>query len=462
MAPNDDKNRIRPCAANPFYWQYRGEPVLLLGGSVTDNLYQIRDIEEHLDLLKSVGGNYVRCTMHGRNPGDLRAFGRAPASGLYDLNQPGEEHWERFARFLELTAARDIVVQIEVWATWTFYGDYWAEQPFNPKNNTNYTAEESGLPESIDYGPWQRIQPFFRSVPDLDDNEPLRRYQEAFVDRLLSYSLQYGHVLYCMDNETDTDPEWGWYWARYIRDKAAQQGLHVETTEMWNKWDITEGANERVRRATFPTPLWDRPQHTYTLDYPDIYTFLELSQNNQQIGQAHYDNILIVRQRVLDSGRVRPMNAVKCYGAEERGGGPPVEGPQRGWRNLFAGLASHRFHRPPHGIGLSPLAQAHLRSMRMLSDELDILHCEPHNDLLGERAENEAYCLANPGKEYAVCFMDGGEVTLDCSGVPGQVTVRWLDVMQSAWREAPSVPAGSAVRLSAPGDGIWAALVRPG
>ena len=60
-------DRIQPYQANPSYWQYRGKPVLLLGGSVEDNLFQIPDIEQHLDLLASVGGNYVRCTMSGRD-----------------------------------------------------------------------------------------------------------------------------------------------------------------------------------------------------------------------------------------------------------------------------------------------------------------------------------------------------------------------------------------------------------
>ena len=58
-----NNNRIRPYSKNPFYWQYKGEPVLLLGGSIEDNLFQISDIEAHLDLLHAVGGNYVRCTM---------------------------------------------------------------------------------------------------------------------------------------------------------------------------------------------------------------------------------------------------------------------------------------------------------------------------------------------------------------------------------------------------------------
>ncbi|MCK4293614.1 MAG: carbon-nitrogen hydrolase family protein [Planctomycetes bacterium] len=53
----ENANRIRPYAKNPYYWQYKGEPVLLLGGSKDDNLFQIPDLKGHLDLLASVGGS---------------------------------------------------------------------------------------------------------------------------------------------------------------------------------------------------------------------------------------------------------------------------------------------------------------------------------------------------------------------------------------------------------------------
>ena len=53
-------DRIQPYAANPRYWQYKGQPVLLLGGTVKDCLFQIPDLEAHLDLLQEVGGNYLR------------------------------------------------------------------------------------------------------------------------------------------------------------------------------------------------------------------------------------------------------------------------------------------------------------------------------------------------------------------------------------------------------------------
>jgi hypothetical protein len=62
-------NGIRPYEKNPFYWQYRGKPIMLLGGSDMDNLFQWTGskLTDHLDLLVSSGGNYVRNTMSSRN-----------------------------------------------------------------------------------------------------------------------------------------------------------------------------------------------------------------------------------------------------------------------------------------------------------------------------------------------------------------------------------------------------------
>ena len=59
----------------------------------------------------------------------------------------------------------------------------------------------------------------------------------------------------------------------------------------------------------------------------------------------------------------------------------------------------------------------------MLTDEIDIFTCEPHNDLLSNRSWNEAYCTANPGVEYAVFFPDGGNVLLDVTATGGQAAL---------------------------------------
>ena len=442
---DQDRDRVQPYTGNPFYWQYRGEPVLLLGGSVEDNLFQIPSLEGHLDSLQSVGGNYVRCTMSSRDPGDVWPFERDADTGLYDLDKPGREYWGRVERCLELTAERDIIVQIELWDRFDFGREPWQSNPYNPKNNVNYSAEQSGLRSAIETHPGQRETAFLRTVPALEDNHVLLEYQRLQVNKLLAISLPHGHVLYCMDNETNESPEWGWYWARTIQAAARKAGVGVECTEMWDDWDLLAGA------------------HTATFDHPEIYSFVDISQNNHQPSDHHWCNPQEVRRRIRESGRARPMNSVKIYGANSGRYGSTRDAQERFWRNVFGGFASSRFHRPASGLGLSEIARAHIRSMRMLTERLDIFSCEPHNDLLENRSWNEAYCTANPGREYAIFFPDGGDVLLDVSDGGGHsLTVDWLDIRGCEWagREALGEAEGGRVRLVTPREeGYWAAFV---
>ncbi len=443
---NNNIDRIQPYSHNRFYWQYKGQPVLLLGGSVEDNLFQIPDIEAHLDLLQSVGGNYVRCTMSSRDAGNVWPFAKNTQTGLYDLNQPGSEYWQRFEHCLQLAAERDIIAQFEMWDRFDFARAPWQDNPYNPQNNSNYSAAESGLKAVIETHPGRRESAFFRSVPALENNEIVLKFQQQQVDQMLSISLQYGNVLYCMDNETNESPEWGAYWANYIRAKAGDLG--VEMTEMWDAWDLNDA------------------QHNATFDHPEMYSFIDISQNNHNGGLTHWENPQAVRQRVLQSGSIRPLNSVKIYGANSGRYGSTRDAQERFWRNILGGLASSRFHRPPSGLGLNTIAQAHIQSMRLLTDSMNIFDCEPNLDLLRSRSWNEAYCTANPGVEYAVFFTDGGNVLLDVSAVDnfGQLSIRWLDIRSSAWLESAEnvvIEDDQFLRLQTPTEeGYWAVLVR--
>lgn len=438
-------DRIQPYPENPFYWQYKGQPVLLIGGTVEDNVFQIPDIEAHLDLLASVGGNYVRCTMSSRDEGNVWPFELDPKTGLYDLEKPGVEYWKRFERFLDLASERDIIAQFEMWDRFDFARDPWQLNPYNPKNNTNYTVEESGLVEDIRTHPGQKESAFFRTLPTLENNKTVLKYQRAQVDRMLSISLKYGNVLYCMDNETNESPEWGRYWSEYIHRNAQEAGVGVETTEMWDQHDL------------------HGDQHGHTLDHPETYNFVDISQNNHQVGKVHWDNPQTIRQRIVESGRIRPMNSVKIYGANTGSYGTHRDAQERLWRNVLGGLATSRFHRPPSGLGLSEIVRAHLRSMRMFQEEFDLFTAEPSLGLISKRSLNEAYCSATPGVQYAVFFPDGGDIVLDVSAATRPLTVRWLDIRASEWvgDRVPLVSEGGSAQLSTPEvEGYWAAVVK--
>ncbi len=434
------QERIEISSASPWHWQYKGRPVLLLGGSVEDNLFQIAGLKEHLDLLASVGGNYVRNTMSSRDEGNLWPFAQT-GDGRYDLRRMNPEYWQRFENLLALARERDIIVQIEVWDRFDFARGPWRSNPFNPAKNRNYTEEESGLQPDYPNHPGSNENPFFRTVPALDDNRTVLRYQQAFVDTMLSISLRYPNVLYCIDNETSASPLWGRYWAEHIRRKAREKGITVHVTEMWDAWEVSH------------------PMHRATFDHPEEYSFVDVSQNNHQKGERHWEGLMWVRRYL--SERPRPINNVKVYGSDAAGYGSDRDGLERFWRCIFAGAAAVRFHRPPAGQGLGEKAQASLRSARLLLNELPFTKCLPANQLLGERSENEAYCLAEPGKAYAVFFPGGGEVTLDISLLKRGGRVRWLDIAGSRWHTGEPFDAGARrVALRPPGDGLWVALVR--
>ena len=96
----------------------------------------------------------------------------------------------------------------------------------------------------------------------------------------------------------------------------------------------------------------------------------------------------------------------------------------------------------------------------MLTDRIDIFMCAPHNDLLSNREQNEAYCLANPDREYAVYFPDGGEVTLDISRLRKPATLTWLNILKSRWMDVRQISEGSKIKLACPSRDYWALLIK--
>lgn len=427
---------IRPNSANPRYWEYEGAPTMLIGGSREDNLFQIPDLIPHLDLLSASGGNYIRNTMSSRDSGDVWPFHRLE-DGRYDLNRLNDEYFERLENLLALAEQRDVIVQIELWDRFDFAREPWQENPYRPANNVNYSVEESGMENAYPEHPGRNRNPFFRTIPDHDDNTVVLPYQHAQVDRLMDVALRFPNVLYTMDNETSATPEWGAYWAKYIRERAEEAGAEIYTTEMWDDWDLKG------------------EEHRRTLDHPSLYAFADVSQNNHNTGDEHWQNLQWVRD--YTGSLPRPLNNVKIYGADSGRYGTDRDGVERFWRNIVGGAASVRFHRPGSGLGLSDKAQSSIRSARVLTEVFDLTRATPDSDheLLNRREENEAFLTRIPGEQYALYFPDGGAVSLDLSDTDGTFDVRWLDASEARFRDAPDVEGGGRADLEAPAKGHW-------
>lgn len=428
---------------NPAYWSYNGRPTLLIGGSRNDNLFQIEDLKAHLDDMANAGGNYIRNTLSSRDTGDIWAFARNEA-GLYDLEQFDTAYFNRFTRLLEWTSERDIIVQIELWDRFDFARDPWLLNPYRPANNVNYDTTASGLSDFYPRHPGSNDNRFFFTVPALDSQALILGYQQRYVDQVLDIALDFGNVLYCMDNETNGDPAWGAYWSRYLKAKAAERGKTIFTTEMWDAWDLK------------------KEEHLATFDHPELYDFIDISQNNHNKGQEHWDNLHWVRNYIQEEKR--PLNHVKIYGAETSRYGSERDAVERFWRSLLGGAASIRFHRPPSGLGLSRPVRQSLRAARTLLDAFDLYAARPDvkSEKLRNRVDNEAFLSYIAGQTYVLYFPNGGAVDLDLSGEAGRAEVQWLSIMDqpAEWQTAAPISGGEVQSLTTPAEGHWLALVR--
>jgi len=504
---------IRPYGDNPFYWQIGGQPTVLLGGSFQDNPFQWVGIDyeflcEHLDTLARVGGNYIRNTPTVRNvacpewsdEGMAYPFVRL-SDGRYDLTRfndaPGRDSFfGRLDIFLEETGKRGIIVQQELWDC-SGIAAPWAKEPWNPDNNVNYAWEDvAGL-----FGRKDRCRIYDAAVRD--PANVFSKLRDGYVARLLETTLKYEHVIYQIGNELGVSPEASDYWTRYVLETAAQRGRTVYMCDQ-----------RRYHRAYQDGPIQDElaaqdlchPDNYYVIEHPEQFGFLDFSQNGGNTGDLHYEKLLRFREQVRNSpaGAVRPINHTKTYSMIWQFGTPwynkPVPrsyedecflGQTRFWRSVFGGAAAVRFHRdtPSHaqdirpgalfGIGLRPEAQAHIRSMRMLLTDpqgVDVFRMEPRPDAIaGEREPNEAFVLAQEGRQYAVYFT-GGEVRVKgeteyerlvrdnrirIALPPGIYSETWLDIARSRWEPKPEREGGTQL-LAVPEGEQWVVVLKRG
>lgn len=439
---------IKPYEKNPRYWQYKGEPVLLLGGSKTDHIFLLDDLKEHLDEIAAVGANYVRNTMSQREGLDLKPHKRL-SSGKFDLNQWNSEYWKRFANCLKWCQERQIIMQIEVWDRFDYAQEQWRNSPWRPGNNVNYTNQQTGLAEEYPAHPWRDKQPFFHTIEGMSrykkQYDTIRRFQEAFVEKMLSYSLQYDNVLYCMNNETSTPPAWGQYWMRFINARAKAKAVEVYVTDMFDDgWKPQTSA--KIRQA---------------FDNPNLYPFIDISQvNSRTFNEGHWKNVKWLADQALK--HPRPLNNTKIYsgGQTSWGSGTPKDGVERFWRNLIAGTASCRFHRPDSGIGLNEIAKPCIAAARKVEDQVKFWEVEPRMDLLKDRQADEAYLAARPGHKYILYFTDGGSVRLDLKGHRGTFALRWVNIKNGDWAGQSRIAGAKEALISAPDKGGWAAVIQ--
>ncbi len=435
-------DRIRPYEANPRYWQYRGKPVLLLGGSKTDHLFLLDNLREHLDEIAAAGGNYVRCTMSQREGPELKPHLRLD-NGMFDLTRWNRGYWTRFDQCLKWCRERGIIVQIELWDRFDYSQEQWLGSPWRPANNINYTSEESGLANASPAPAWRNQQPFFHTVPGSPRYEKrlngVRAFQERFVTKVIAQSIQFDNVLYCIGNESSAPLAWSDYWANRIARQARDAHVNVQVTQMY-----------------------DACQFEPVVSRPKLYTYIDASKllGPRRQRWAPKGEELWYRARTLreSMGNLpRPINAVKIITNQDSQ--QAAYSVRKFWRGLIWGFSAIRFHRKPAGIALTEPARSCISAARKLQSEVELWDVEPRLDLLRDRGEDEAYLGAKAGEKYALYFTDGGSVGLDLEEASGAFHLKWINISSGEWAGEATLAGGGVVTIQAPGKGGWAAAI---
>jgi len=467
------------------YWKYNGRRVLLLGGwnhghnpfidHDTDNdrdkqgVSTPAQITNAMDELVEAGGNYLRCVLDPGMAAGIQGFAFCERSGTrYDLSKMTGPFWTRLEMFIAEARKRNIIVQIEVWDRFDLIDGSWGSwpvSPWNPKNNVNYMEASSGLATS--YGSLSN-HPFLQGVPGRPKYENasasrkqkydlVRSYQDKFVDKLVSVTLGYDNVLYCMNNETDEEPAWGQYWMNFIERRASAQGKSVLTTDMFN--DVYRVEDSRGL--------------AYQLGHRDKYDYIDVSQiNSRYKDEAHWNKAKWVADAAKKMDPPYLLHMTKVYGNDIALDGKPWSRYKPGdsdnaieewWHNLMAGMASVRFHRPTSGIGLCAASKNCMRATRKVETKVKFWDVEPRLDLLTDRQSDEAYLAADPGKAYILYFTrnGGGSVGLKLDGYLGRTfNLRWVNIGTGNWGPSTTLSGGSTTTIDRPdGSAHWVATI---
>lgn len=114
---------------------------------------------------------------------------------------------------------------------------------------------------------------------------------------------------------------------------------------------------------------------------------------------------------------------------------------------MLGGFASARFHRPPSGLGLSPLAINCIKTVRAIEKKVKMWDIAPRMDLLMDVKDNEAYLAAKEGEVYVILFTNGGEATLDLRGHDNRFSINWISVDNPEWIQPGYIDGNGLVKI---------------
>ncbi len=432
--------RLEICPEHPYYFRDGDRHVVLVG--VSDRqLFSIWrndkgfSWQKYLDDLEADHLNYVRQDVFDwgkllapqEYPAQLsRAawlFARTgPGKAIdgrpkFDLTKFDQSYFEkRLKPFLREAAKRGIYVELTLFEGLRGRNDF-AESLCGPANNINRLG----------------LRPGSVTSDAALDNPRLLAIQQAYVDKVLAESAQFGNIIYEIVNESG-GRRWVAHFIDYIHNHPTDPSRLVSAGEQSTSFDPRTGANDivvkhRGKGGLYATDADVRNHHKSLLSF--------------RVGKpvTHNEYFLYANASTDDVNFPRKM----MWGDFTAGGHSNFYD-FAFWRGtgqtLDDGLPSRC--PPPEILG----AGQYLLDF-LASNNVEFWKMLPHDELASVEAKSEAYVftLARPGHQYLCYCLGDGPVTIALRLTQGPFNARWYDPKSGRFITPPKQITGAARSL---------------
>jgi len=245
---------------------------------------------------------------------------------------------------------------------------------------------------------------------------------------------------------------------RMITSQDVEQRRELNGNHIYRKWLSESNFPNSRKLNTLQNNGVDDPLHTN-------------AGPNNELALESYHGFPIIGTETLWEGQVRATKPLRIIWGYYTAGAHTM---WADWKYGDIGLESdHRHGSIGRGwIPVKPLSEHMFRTTELgvntvgdkqlliAAGELNKLEywmMWPHNEYVS--GSTEAYCLAEPGRQYLIYAPIGGSVTLNLLKFPGTFQAKWIDPRQGGYVSIKTISGAQTQSLSAPDSRDWVLIV---
>lgn len=410
-APAAGPLRVSP--DNPRYFcDPAGRVVYLTGSHTWSNLKDMGptqpppafDYRHYLELLQQYDHNFIRLwtwelSRYGYREHETKPTYAAPfpwprigwgialdGRPKFDLSKFDEAYFQRLRERVQATGQRGIYVSIMLFEGHGLHASdapwRWDGHPMNARNNVNgINGDPNGDGRGLET---QSLQ-----IP------AVTAIQEAYVRKVVDTVNDLDNVLYEIVNESGGySTAWQYHLIRFIHEQEKKLGKQ-HPVGMTFQYSGEQGGRNQT--------LFDSPADWISPNPEGGYQDNPPAATGAKVIITDTDHLWGIggNQQWVWKSFCRGMNPIFMDPFS-----PPID------------------HGAASPTGLDPQWEPVRKSMGYtltFARRMDLAKATPRNDLA-----SSGYCLANPGSEYLVYLPEGGEVSVELTGVAGQLAGEWF------------------------------------